>query len=85
MNNRTITVSPEQLRRQAQEMLRCAEQMEKTSVKKDTLRKQLTPALRDLLQAKHRTQKAVDELVDCVAELEGQASQFEILVKEFTA
>ncbi|EJT2569774.1 hypothetical protein WKO13_005200, partial [Escherichia coli] len=52
---------------------------------KDTLRKQLTPALRDLLQAKHRTQKAVDELVDCVAELEGQVSQFEILVKEFTA
>ena len=55
------------------------------SVKKDTLRKQLTPALRDLLQEKHRTQKAVDELVDCVAELEGQVSQFEILVKEFTA
>ena len=85
MNNRTITVSPEQLRRQAQEMLRCAEQMEKTSVKKDTLRKQLTPALSDLLQAKHRTQKAVDELVDCVAELEGQVSQFETLVKEVTA
>ncbi|EEU0313790.1 hypothetical protein C9Z24_04545 [Escherichia coli] len=61
MNNRTTTVSPEQLRRQAQEMLR------------------------DLLQAKHRTQKAVDELVDCVAELEGQVSQFETLVKEFTA
>jgi polyhydroxyalkanoate synthesis regulator phasin len=84
LNNRTTTVSPEQLRRQAQEMLRCAE-MEKTSVAKDTLRKQLTPALRDLLQAKHRTQKAVDELVDCVAELEGQVSQFETLVKEFTA
>ncbi|EIG4654260.1 hypothetical protein EJF29_005565, partial [Escherichia coli] len=50
MNNRTTTVSPEQLRRQAQEMLRCAEQMEKMSVAKDTLRKQLTPALRDLLQ-----------------------------------
>ncbi|HFO6537600.1 TPA: hypothetical protein ACHKTT_003635 [Escherichia coli] len=81
MNNRTTTVSPEQLRRQAQEMLRCAEQMEKTSVAKDTLRKQLTPALRDLLQAKHRTQK----VVDCVAELEGQVSQFETLVKEFTA
>ncbi|MCW3186340.1 hypothetical protein OJO68_26695, partial [Escherichia coli] len=32
-----------------------------------------------------RTQKAVDELVDCVAELEGQVSQFETLVKEFTA
>ncbi|EEU2306365.1 hypothetical protein E3Y53_000012 [Escherichia coli] len=61
MNNRTTTVSPEQLRRQAQEMLR------------------------DLLQAKHCTQKAVDELVDCVAELEGQVSQFETLVKEFTA
>lgn len=45
----------------------------------------LSPALRDLLQAKHRTQKAVDELVDCVAELEGQVSQFETLVKEFTA
>ncbi|EGZ1591117.1 hypothetical protein ACNCQ4_005177 [Escherichia coli] len=81
MNNRTTTVSPEQLRRQAQEMLRCAEQMEKMSVAKDTLRKQLTPALRDLLQAKHRTQKAVD----CVAELEGKVSQFETLVKEFTA
>ncbi|EPM7076934.1 hypothetical protein ACTPL1_005409, partial [Escherichia coli] len=29
--------------------------------------------------------KAVDELVDCVAELEGKVSQFETLVKEFTA
>ncbi|EES0567324.1 hypothetical protein NVE53_004788 [Escherichia coli] len=82
MNNRAITVSPEQLRRQAQEMLRCAEQMEKTSVAKDTLRKQLTPALRDLLLAKHRTQKAVDELVDCVAELETRVGKFEKLVQE---
>ncbi|EMZ6334754.1 hypothetical protein ABET78_004729 [Escherichia coli] len=82
MNNRAITVSPEQLRRQAQEMLRCAEQMEKTSVAKDTLRKQLTPALCDLLLTKHRTQKAVDELVDCVAELETRVGKFEKLVQE---
>ncbi len=84
MSHHPVIISPEQLRRHAQEMLHCAEQMEKTRVAKDTLRKQLTPALRNLLQAKHRTQKSVDELVDCVAELEGQISQFEILVKALT-
>ncbi|EPT7718620.1 hypothetical protein ACVSDK_005035 [Escherichia coli] len=82
MNNQTMTLTPEQLRKQAQEMLRQAEHLEKTSVAKDVLRKQFTPALRDLLQAKHRTQKAVDELVDCVAELEIKVGKFEKLMQE---
>lgn len=64
MNNRTTTVSPEQLRRQAQEMLRQAEQLEKSGVTKDAIRRDMVPALRELMQAKHRAQKAVDELVD---------------------
>ncbi|MDM4815794.1 hypothetical protein [Escherichia coli] len=85
MNNQTMTFTPEQLRKQAQEMLRQAEQLEKTGVTKDAIRRDMVPALRELMQAKHRAQKAVDELVDCVAELEGQVSQFETLVKEFTA
>ncbi|EOX2755857.1 hypothetical protein ACPE5Y_004424, partial [Shigella flexneri] len=33
-------------------------------------------------QAKHRAQKAVDELVDCVAELETRVGKFEKLVQE---
>ncbi|WP_236526761.1 hypothetical protein [Escherichia coli] len=85
MNNQTTPFTPEQLRKQAQEMLRQAEQLEKTGVTKDAIRRDMVPALRELMQAKHRAQKAVDELVDCVAELEGQVSQFETLVKEFTA
>ncbi len=82
MNNQTMTFTPEQLRKQAQEMLRQAEQLEKTGVTKDAIRKDMVPALRELMQAKHRTQKAVDELVDCVAELETKVGKFEKLVQE---
>ncbi len=40
-------------------------------------------ALRELMQAKHRAQKAVDELVDCVAELETKVGKFEKLVQGY--
>ncbi|GAB0395133.1 hypothetical protein KYE027_31830 [Escherichia coli] len=82
MNNQTMTFTPEQLRKQAQEMLRQAEQLEKTGVTKDAIRRDMLPALRELMQAKHRAQKAVDELVDCVAELETRVGKFEKLVQE---
>ncbi|EOK0791654.1 hypothetical protein ACJ4I9_002960 [Escherichia coli] len=82
MNNQTMTFPPEQLRKQAQEMLRQAEQLEKTGVTKDAIRRDMVPALRELMQAKHRAQKAVDELVDCVAELETKVGKFEKLVQE---
>ncbi|HHX0200487.1 TPA: hypothetical protein ACU3VB_001869 [Escherichia coli] len=82
MNNQTMTFTPEQLRKQAQEILRQAEQMEKTGVTKDAIRRDMVPALRELMQAKHRAQKAVDELVDCVAELETKVGKFEKLVQE---
>ena len=82
MNNQTMTFTPEQLRKQAQEMLRQAEQLEKTGVAKDAIRRDMVPALRELMQAKHRAQKAVDELVDCVAELETKVAKFEKLVQE---
>ncbi|MDO0562073.1 hypothetical protein [Escherichia coli] len=82
MNNQTMTFTPEQLRKQAQEMLRQEEQLEKTGVTKDAIRKDMVPALRELMQAKHRAQKAVDELVDCVAELETKVGKFEKLVQE---
>ncbi|EFC5395063.1 hypothetical protein AB7F00_000490 [Escherichia coli] len=81
MNNQTMTFTPEQLRKQAQEMLRQAEQLEKTGVTKDAIRRDMVPALRELMQAKHRAQKAVDELVDCVAELETKVGKFEKLVQ----
>ncbi|EFL9200939.1 hypothetical protein ND50_003503 [Escherichia coli] len=82
MNNQTMTFTPEQLRKQAQEMLRQAEQLEKTGVTKDAIRRFMVPALRELMQAKHRAQKAVDELVDCVAELETKVGKFEQMVQE---
>ncbi|HEL8018775.1 TPA: hypothetical protein U0V61_002228 [Escherichia coli] len=82
MNNQTMTFAPEQLRKQAQEMLRQAEQLEKSGVTKDAIRRDMVPALRELMQAKHRAQKAVDELVDCVAELETKVGKFEKLVQE---
>ncbi|WP_199266820.1 hypothetical protein [Escherichia coli] len=82
MNNQTMTFTPEQLRKQAQEMLRQAEQLEKTGVTKDAIRRDMVPVLRELMQAKHRAQKAVDELVDCVAELETKVGKFEKLVHE---
>ncbi|ENF3191463.1 hypothetical protein ABQ660_005008 [Escherichia coli] len=82
MNNQTMTFTPEQLRKQAQEMLRQAEQLEKSGVTKDAIRRDMVPALRELMQAKHRAQKAVDELVDCVAELETKVGKFEKPVQE---
>ncbi|EIK8703192.1 hypothetical protein ACNCZ3_003847 [Escherichia coli] len=82
MNNQTMTFTPEQLRKHAQEMLRHAEQLEKMGITKDAIRKDMVPALRELMQAKHRAQKAVDELVDCVAELETRVGKFEKLVQE---
>lgn len=82
MNNQTMTFTPEQLRKQAQEMLRQAEQLEKKGVTKDAIRRDMVPAIRELMQAKHRAQKAVDELVDCVAELETKVGRFEKLVQE---
>jgi len=82
LNNQIMTFTPEQLRKQAQEMLRQAEQLEKTGVTKDAIRRDMVPALRELMQAKHRAQKAVDELVDCVAELETKVGKFEKLVQE---
>lgn len=80
-----ISPTPEQLRRQAEDMLKRAEQMEKTGATKDALKKSLIPALRDLMQAKHRAQLAVDELIDCMAELEGRMSQFEKILQEVLA
>ncbi|PSY46366.1 hypothetical protein C7B19_25955 [Escherichia coli] len=77
-----MTFTSEQLRKQAQEMLRQAEQLEKTGVTKDAIRRDMVLALRELMQAKHRAQKAVDELVDCVAELETKVGKFEKLVQE---
>ncbi|MWO34262.1 hypothetical protein, partial [Escherichia coli] len=82
MNNQTTPFTPEQLRKQAQEMLRQAEQLEKTGVTKHAIRRDMVPALRELMQAKHRAQKAVDELVDCVAELESKVGKFQKLVQE---
>ncbi|EJZ6419774.1 TPA: hypothetical protein OPF64_004240, partial [Shigella flexneri] len=52
MNNQTMTFTPEQLRKHAQEMLRHAEQLEKTGITKDAIRKDMVPALRELMQAK---------------------------------
>jgi polyhydroxyalkanoate synthesis regulator phasin len=75
-------LTPEQLRQQASDMLKRAEQLERSGETKDTLKKAMVPALRDLMQAKHRTQKAVDELVDSVADLEGRVTQVERIVGE---
>jgi len=85
MSKSVIQATPDQLRRQAEDMLLRAEQMEKTATTKDALRKALVPALRELMQSKHRAQKAVDELVDSVADLEGRVSQVERIVQEVLA
>lgn len=44
MKSRTLAPTPEQLRQQAQEMFRHAEQLEKTGATKDALKKSLVPA-----------------------------------------
>ncbi|EOW4542484.1 hypothetical protein [Raoultella ornithinolytica] len=85
MKSQVISPTPEQLRRQAEDMLKRAEQLENTGATKDALKKALVPALRELMQAKHRAQLAVDELVDSVADLEGRVSHVEKVVQEVLA
>lgn len=85
MKPQIVAPTPEQLRRQAADMIKHAEQLEKTGATKDALKKSLVPALRELMQAKHRVQIAVDELVDSVADLESRVSQFEKIVQEVLA
>ena len=85
MKSQVISPTPEQLRRQAEDMLKRGEQLEKTGATKDALKKALVPALRELMQAKHRAQLAVDELVDSVADLEGRVSHVEKVVQEVLA
>ncbi|EPG9400241.1 hypothetical protein MEE55_002549 [Klebsiella pneumoniae] len=85
MKSQVISPTPEQLRRQAEDMLKRAEQLEKTGATKDALKKALVPALRELMQAKYRAQLAVDELVDSVADLEGRVSHVEKVVQEVLA
>ncbi|ECY3258988.1 hypothetical protein AU577_20520 [Salmonella enterica subsp. enterica serovar Alachua] len=85
VKNSVIAPTPEQLRQKAQEMILRAEQLEKTATTKDALKKALVPALRDLMQSKHRAQLAVDELVDSVADLEARVSQVERVVQEVLA
>lgn len=74
--------TPEKLREQASEMLKRAEQMEKNDATRDAIKKSLIPALRDVMQAKHAAQQAVDAIVDTIADLEKASARFESVVQE---
>lgn len=74
--------TPEKLREQAAEMLKRAEQIEKSGATVDAIKKVLVPALRDVMQAKHASQQAIDAMIDTGAVLDKAISRFESALQE---
>lgn len=62
-------LSPEALRKQAEELLKAAEEAEKKRLEKDFLSKKLNPVKLEVIQAGGRLQVKLDEFIDCVDEL----------------
>ncbi|HAP0139831.1 TPA: hypothetical protein IRQ32_003911 [Escherichia coli] len=62
-------LSPEALCKQAEELLKAAEEAEKKRLEKDFLSKKLNPVKLEVIRATGRLQVKLDEFIDCVDEL----------------
>ncbi|OIV00118.1 hypothetical protein APP86_22190 [Salmonella enterica subsp. houtenae] len=63
-------LSPLELRKKAEELLRQAEETERTITAKDVFQKQLEPVRREVLLAHTKVTKAVEAMVDGMAEFD---------------
>lgn len=62
----TEAVTPEQLRKQAEELLKAAEVAEKTRSENDVFNKKLNPLKLEICQAAGQMQRKLDEFIDCM-------------------
>ncbi|HED5888887.1 TPA: hypothetical protein R5S02_004106 [Salmonella enterica] len=67
--NTTNRVTPEILRKQAEELIRAAEEAEKKSASREEVRKQLDPIKLEVLQGYGMASRKFDEFIDAMAEL----------------
>lgn len=65
----SINVSPESLRKQAEELLKAAEAAEKKRLESDIFNKKLTPLKLEICQAAGKMQRKLDEFIDCMDEM----------------
>lgn len=74
MNNKYSSikkaVTPEELRQQAQELMRAAEEAERKLSDRAEIKKQLEPLKLEVLQAYGMASRKFDELVDAMADME---------------
>lgn len=69
MTSEAISISPESLRKQAEELLRAAEEAEKKRNETDFFNKKLQPVKLEICQAAGKMQRKLDEFIDCMDEM----------------
>lgn len=65
-----MSTTAEQLRQQATDLRRAADEMDRVSADKDGMRKVMAPVILEFLQSKHRATVAHDQLIDALAAYE---------------
>ena len=69
MENLSMPTSPEALRKQAEQLLRAAEEAEKKRNETDFFNKKLQPVKLEVFQAAGKMQRKLDEFIDCMDEM----------------
>ena len=77
----TVVKTPAQLRKEAEELLKAAEDAENEARGNDIFNKKLAPVKLEVLQAVGAVQRKFDEIMDCVGTLEKAAQK----LKDLTA
>lgn len=67
--NNAAMPSPESLRKQAEQLLRAAEEAEKKRNESDFFNKKLAPVKLEICQAAGKMQRKLDEFIDCMDEM----------------
>ncbi len=79
MEKLSIPVSPDALRKQAEQLIKAAEAAEKMASENDSFNKKLNPVKLEILQAVGAIQRKFDEMMDCVGVLEKAANKLKEL------
>lgn len=69
MENLAVATTPEALRRQAEQLLKAAEEAEKKRSETDFFNKKLQPVKLEVFQAAGKMQRKLDEFIDCMDEM----------------
>ncbi|MTH45386.1 hypothetical protein [Intestinirhabdus alba] len=79
METLSIPTSPEALRKQAERLLKAAEEAEKKRNETDFMNKQLAPIKLEICQAAGKMQRKLDEFIDCMDEMNKAIQKFKDL------